>query len=364
MQLHATSIYPLNLNLTRPFQWNHQLTPAFNPSAERTLGETVSAYAQWHLRRFASGGGRLQRDESMMLSDNDSSDEEAAMMKAGFLAGPSGAMLGRAESMCPAEGMGYWMTHAEDSSSSSSVLDSSDYDEVSSDVSDPAYDTYGMQRRSYAAVQARGSGGGHASGGGNRGSGSSVHGSTPRARASTAGNSEYDSHLERARSSTAGKGKDLLNAALGHVQSVVRLSRGGGERASRRKSDGRSGGGGRGSKKAKANARHARPRRHPPLLPEQLPEKSGQIHIAQPHRCDLEQCKRKLGAFTETLQKYHVACTWSGGTAALKGVALKGTIDIEEARVMVKLKLSFVVPREKLRKSILKRLRKADFANP
>ena len=254
--------------------------------------------------------------------------------------------------------------HAEDSSSSSSVLDSSDYDEVSSDVSDPAYDTYGMQRRSYAAVQARGSGGGHASGGGNRGSGSSVHGSTPRARASTAGNSEYDSHLERARSSTAGKGKDLLNAALGHVQSVVRLSRGGGERASRRKSDGRSGGGGRGSKKAKANARHARPRRHPPLLPEQLPEKSGQIHIAQPHRCDLEQCKRKLGAFTETLQKYHVACTWSGGTAALKGVALKGTIDIEEARVMVKLKLSFVVPREKLRKSILKRLRKADFANP
>ena len=43
---------------------------------------------------------------------------------------------------------------------------------------------------------------------------------------------------------------------------------------------------------------------------------------------------------------------------------LKGTIDIEEARVVVKLKLSFVVPREKLRKSILKRLRKADFANP
>lgn len=317
----------------------------------------------------------------MMLSDSDSSDEEAAMMRAGFLAGPSGAMLGRAESMCPAEGMGYWMTHAEDSSSSSgagedsSVLASSDYDDAfddaSSDISDPAYDTYGMQRRSYAAVQARGSGGhgssvhSHASGGGNRGRGSSVHGSTPRVRASTAGNnSERSSHLGRARASTAGKGKDLLNAALGHVRSVVRLSRGGGERTSRRKSGGRSGGGGRGSKKAKANMRHARPQRHPPLLPEQLPEKSGQIHIAQPHRCDLEQCKQKLGAFTETLQKYHVACTWSGGTAALKGVALKGTIDIEEARVVVKLKLSFVVPREKLRKSILKRLRKADFANP
>ena len=110
-------------------------------------------------RRFASAGARrLQRDESMMLSDSDSSDEEAAMMRAGFLAGPSGAMLGRAESMCPAEGMGYWMTHAEDSSSSSgagedsSVLASSDYDDAfddaSSDISDPAYDTYGMQRRS------------------------------------------------------------------------------------------------------------------------------------------------------------------------------------------------------------------------
>ena len=88
------------------------------------------------------------------------------------------------------------------------------------------------------------------------------------------------------------------------------------------------------------------------------------VHVVEDHHTTPEDAITKVGGFEDMLQKYMVRVQWRGKSADLKGPGVKGSIEVDDDKVAVRLKLGMIaraagVDAERLSASIRKRLRSA-----
>lgn len=88
------------------------------------------------------------------------------------------------------------------------------------------------------------------------------------------------------------------------------------------------------------------------------------IVVVEKHMGTPDEARDKIASFQEMLDKYGVKPSWKGNHAKLKGLGVKGTIDIDDENVRVELSLGMMakaagVKADKLENSIRKRLKKA-----
>jgi putative polyhydroxyalkanoate system protein len=89
-----------------------------------------------------------------------------------------------------------------------------------------------------------------------------------------------------------------------------------------------------------------------------------EVKIIESHALNLDDARKRIDAFQETLDKYGVKAKWKGHQAALKGVGVSGSIVISSSEVTVIVKLGMLakaagIDAERLGGSIRKRLQAA-----
>ncbi len=88
------------------------------------------------------------------------------------------------------------------------------------------------------------------------------------------------------------------------------------------------------------------------------------VRVVEPHNCTAEDAIGKVASFEDMLKKYGVKALWKGRHAELKGTGVKGSIDVDDSKVEVVVKLGMLaraagIDPGRLEGSIRKRLRAA-----
>lgn len=88
------------------------------------------------------------------------------------------------------------------------------------------------------------------------------------------------------------------------------------------------------------------------------------VRVVEKHNATAEDAIGKVAAFEEMLKKYGVKANWKGRHAELKGTGVKGSIDVDDEKVEVLVKLGMLaraagIDPSRLESSIRKRLRSA-----
>lgn len=88
------------------------------------------------------------------------------------------------------------------------------------------------------------------------------------------------------------------------------------------------------------------------------------VVVVEKHMGTPEEAREKIASFQQMLDKYGVKPEWRGNHAKLKGLGVKGTIDVDAENVRVELSLGMMakaagVKADKLEGSIRKRLQKS-----
>lgn len=89
-----------------------------------------------------------------------------------------------------------------------------------------------------------------------------------------------------------------------------------------------------------------------------------EVKITESHALNLDDARKRIDAFQDTLTKYGVKAKWKGHEASLKGVGVSGSISIAASDVTVVVKLGMLakaagIDPERLSGSIRKRLHAA-----
>jgi len=85
------------------------------------------------------------------------------------------------------------------------------------------------------------------------------------------------------------------------------------------------------------------------------------VRVTQSHDLPVDEAVERVTEFEDMIKKYGVKSTWKGGHADLKGMGVKGSIDVTDSDVTVVLKLGMMakaagVDPKRLEGSIRKRL--------